>query len=212
MPNVRTLDLFQDALDIEMSWRMKEVGTFVTASKSNGETRKAFVRAGVALLYAHWEGFIKEAAKLYLEFVYHRGHSYGELKSCFSIIGLSGQLSTLTNAKNAELNVAAFDFVKLSMAKHAQINKPEAISTKSNLSSTIFSNVLYSVGFATAKYESKYNLIDESLVKRRNKIAHGEYLDINYPESQALVKEILLTMRWFKTDLLNAASLKEYKV
>jgi len=211
MPNVRTLDLFQDALDIEMAWRMKEVGTFVTASKSNGKTRKAFVRAGVALLYAHWEGFVKESAQLYLEFVSHRGHSYGELQSCFSIIGLSGQLNTLTKAKNAQLNVEAFDFVRLSMAKRAQINKPEVISTNSNLSSNVFENILFSVGIATSKYETKFNLIDESLVRRRNKIAHGEYLDIDYPEFQELVTEILLMMRWFKTDLLNAASLKAYK-
>ena len=97
------------------------------------------------------------------------------------------------------------------MAKRAQINKPEAISTNSNLSSNVFKNILFSVGLATAKYETKFNLIDESLVRRRNKIAHGEYLDIDYPEFQTLVKETLLTMRWFKTDLLNTASLKGYE-
>lgn len=211
MPDVRTLDLFQNALDIEMAWRVKEVGTFVTASKSDSKTRKAFVRAGVALLYAHWEGFVKESARLYLEFVSHRGHSYGELQSCFSVIGLSSKLNKLTQAKNVQLNVEAFDFIKLSMSKRAQINKPESISTNSNLSSNVFKNILFSVGLAPTKYETKFNLIDESLVRRRNKIAHGEYLDIDYPEFQALVKEILLTMRWFKTDLLNAASLKSYE-
>lgn len=66
---------------------------------------------------------VKESAQLYLEFVSHRGHAYGELQSCFSVIGLSGKLNSLTQSKNAQLNVEAFDFIKLSIAKRAQINK-----------------------------------------------------------------------------------------
>lgn len=79
-------------MDADMGWRIKEISTFKLTVRADGVNRKVFVRAGVALVYAHWEGFIKAASEAYLNFVDNQGHIYRELKSCFAILGLKRRL------------------------------------------------------------------------------------------------------------------------
>ncbi|NTF11093.1 hypothetical protein G6L37_34200 [Agrobacterium rubi] len=211
MADIRTLDQLQDALDKEMSWRVKEVKAFSVASKGNGPERRYFIRAGVALLYAHWEGFIKASSEKYLEFVGSRGHKYSELKTCFSVFGLKSKLMTLAGSRQSLANIDAFDFILLEMENTAHLQLGSAINTESNLTSKVFSNIASSLNINLADYTSRFNLIDESLVRRRNKIAHGEFIDIDGPEFGILLDEVLQIMREYKTDLENAASLAAYK-
>lgn len=211
MADIRTLDQLQDAMDREMAWRLKEVKAFSVASKANGPERRYFIRAGVALLYAHWEGFVKTSSEQYLSFVGNRGLKYNELKSCFSIFGLKSKLNTLAISRQSLANVDAFDFILLELDKTARLQLGSAINTESNLTSKVFSNIAVSLDINIASYASRFNLIDESLVHRRNKIAHGEFLDIGGKEFGELLDAVLQIMREYKTDLQNAASTEAYK-
>lgn len=211
MAGIRTLDQLQDALDKEMSWRLKEVKAFSVASKTNGPERRYFIRAGVALLYAHWEGFVKTSSEQYLSFVGNRRLKYSELKSCFSVFGLKSKLQTLAISRQSLANVNAFDFILLELGQTARLQIDSAIDTESNLTSKVFSNIARSLDIDLALYASRFNLIDESLVHRRNKIAHGEFLDIGGKEFGELLDAVLQIMRDYKTDLQNAASTAAYK-
>lgn len=211
MARIRTLDQLQDALDKEMAWRVKEIGTFRVGSKTNGDQRKPLIRAGIALLYAHWEGFIKCASEMYLEFVESRGLKYNELKTCFSVFGLKGKLDTLSDAKKSEANIAAIDFIMAELGSTAKLQISSAIRTDSNLTSKVFKNIAKSLDISTGPYETKFNLIDTSLVDRRNKVAHGEFLEVGGQDFGKLIDEILHLMRTYKTDLENAASRQTFK-
>lgn len=211
MAAVRTLLQLQDAMDQELAWRIKEVGTFRVESAKNGEKSKAFTRAGVALLYAHWEGFVKKSAELYLEYVSNRGLKYEDLTTCFVVFGLKSKLNTLVDSRKSTPNIEAMDFIRASLGEVASLKLSGAVNTESNLSSNVFENIANSVGVSTAPYKTKFNLIDSSLVDRRNKIAHGEFLDLKSGDFGPLVDDILDLMRLFKNDLLNAAVTEAYK-
>lgn len=211
MASVRTQLQLQDAMDGELSWRIKEIATFRVESAKGGRNSKAFTRAGVALLYAHWEGFVKKSAELYLEYVSNLGLNYTDLQTCFVVFGLKGSLNTLVSSKKSAPNIEALDFVRDSLGKVAVLKLSGAINTESNLSSSVFENIARSVGISTDPYETKFNLIDLSLVDRRNRIAHGEFLDLSSGDFGPLVEEVLDMMRWFKNDLLNAAATGAYK-
>jgi len=211
MAKIRTLTQLQEALDNEMSWRVKEISTFKFAAKTKGLTQKTFVRAGIALLYAHWEGFIKGASEDYLGYIDSRAHFYRDLKSCFAVFGLKGKLVILTESKKSKASIEAFDFVLAEMDKTARMAMSSAIDTESNLTSKVFSNIAISLDISTAPYEMRFNLIDESLVSRRNRVAHGEYLDLDSDDFVALADAIIQIMRDYKTDIENAASLEGYK-
>jgi HEPN superfamily RiboL-PSP-like protein len=211
MSKIRTVAQLQEALDAEMGWRIKEISAFKLASKTEEGGRRVFVRAGVALVYAHWEGFIKAASEAYLDFVDNQGHMYRELKSCFAVFGLKGKLALLSDSRQAKPNIEAFDFVLAELDKPARMRISSAIDTESNLTSKVFANIATSLDIATTGYETKFNLIDESLVRRRNKVAHGDYLDLGAADFRSLADEILQMMRDYKTDLQNAASMAAYR-
>jgi len=59
--------------------------------------------------------------------------------------------------------------------------------------------------------DTRFNLIDESLLKRRNNIAHGEYLDLGAEDFLTLVDDVTMLMRSYKNDVSNAASTRSYR-
>ncbi|SEJ74506.1 hypothetical protein SAMN05518849_112143 [Sphingobium sp. AP50] len=211
MADVRTLDQFQDALDKEMSWRVKEIGVFNVASRKNGSENKSFIRAGVALTYAHWEGFIKKSSEIYLKYVDYKSLSYRDLKSCFAVFGLKSRLATLVDSKKSVTNIDAFEFIIGELDSIAKLDLASAINTQSNLSSKVFCNIANSLAIDTVPYDTRFNLIDKKLVDQRNAIAHGEHLTLSGADFSILVTEVLDLMRLYKTDLQNAASLESYK-
>lgn len=211
MAKIRTLVELQAALDQEMSWRVKEIMTFRVGSKKNGVERKYYIRAGITLMYAHWEGFIKKSTEAYLYFVNDQNLTYRDLKSCFAIFGLKSKLHFLNVSRQSKANIVAFDFIVNNLDNIANLNLSSAIDTESNLTSKVFTNIATSIDINTLDYQTKFNLIDESLVNRRNKIAHGEYLDLDGKEFGELSDEVLNLMRNYKKDLENAASLATYK-
>jgi hypothetical protein len=198
-------------LDADMSWRIREISTFRLASKADSVERDTLIRAGVAMVYAHWEGFIKTASESYLEYVNGRGHLYRELKTCFVVFGMKSKLALLSDSRQAEKNIEVLDFVIAEMNQPAKMTLASAIRTESNLTSKVFRNIAASIDVPISQYESRFPLIDESLVNRRNTIAHGEYLGLKPHEFISLADEVLMLMRWYKTDLENAATLESYK-
>ena len=61
---VRTLNLLQDYLDKEISWRIKEIADMkIAVCRIETVSKKTVIRAATPLLYAHWEGFVKKRCK-----------------------------------------------------------------------------------------------------------------------------------------------------
>nr|WP_171180775.1 MAE_28990/MAE_18760 family HEPN-like nuclease [Ruegeria sp. HKCCD8929] len=201
----------QAALDQEMAWRIKEIGVFKVGAGKNGPQRKPYIRAGIALLYAHWEGFIKTSSEIYLSYVESRALRYRDLKSCFVVFGLKGKINTLVESRKSLPNIEAMEFIFSKLDETATLQIGSAVNTESNLTSKVFNNIAGSLDIDTSPYETKFHLIDSSLVDRRNKVAHGEFLDIQGREFSSLVDDILSIMRLYKTDIENAASLESYK-
>ena len=66
------------------------------------------------------------------------------------------------------------------------------------------------MGLDARPYEPRYRLINESLLGRRNKIAHGEWLDLDESGFVSLVDDVLILLRMFKTDIENSVALQGY--
>jgi MAE_28990/MAE_18760-like HEPN len=64
----RTLNQLVDNLDDELGWRIKDLNTIKNQiPSSTNPNQGTMIRAGVTMLYAHWEGFVKAAATHYLK-------------------------------------------------------------------------------------------------------------------------------------------------
>jgi hypothetical protein len=212
MNKIHTVNQLQDFLDAELSWRVKEIANLKTAVKQSGAiSEKTIVRAGLALLYAHWEGFVKNSVTGYLNFVDCQGLRYSDLQSCFIVFGLKKSVHELVESRKSPVTIAALDFLRQQLQERAQLKIDAAINTESNLSSTVFHNILLSVGFDPTNYETKSHLIDVSLLKRRNNIAHGEYLDVAASDWRHLADEIISMLRQLKSEIENAVVLSSFR-
>lgn len=211
MSKIRTSIDLQTQLDKEFSWRLKEIASLKFVVRTTDSlSKETAVRAALPLLYGHWEGFVKASSELYLTYVNSQSLKYSELKTCFVVFGLRKKLNEVASTNSSEHSISILDFLREEMNEKATLKFESAIKTESNLSSSVFSNIANSIGIETGPYEPKYNLIDESLLKRRNYIAHGEFLDVDIEGFRDLADEILTLLRVYKTDIENAVTLKSY--
>ncbi|WP_036300546.1 MAE_28990/MAE_18760 family HEPN-like nuclease [Methylomarinum vadi] len=212
MSKIRSVYQLQERLDTDFSWRVVEVSFLNSLLRSAPERKKnSVIRANIPVLYAHWEGFVKIAAKCYLEFVSCQNLKYEELHDSFVAIGLYKELSQYGVKVGKLGNIMSVDFMRNKMSQTAVFPKEGVINTKSNLNSEVLKEILSLIGISETPYLTKSNFIDESLLARRNSIAHGEYIDVTQDSYKEISDEVIGLMRSFKNDIENHASLELFK-
>jgi hypothetical protein len=212
MKKLHTLTELQDHLDNDFAWRIQEISNLKTAIKNSVSiSQRTLIRAAITMLYAHWEGFVKNASEAYLNYISNQGLSYRQLRTCLISVGVQKHLNTLNQCKKAKKNVAIIEFLLNELDSKANIISEKSINTRSNLNSEVFENIATSLGFSIANYEAKFNLIDESLLNRRNTIAHGQFLDIDKTRYLDLNDEIVALMRAYKNDIENSLVLSSFR-
>lgn len=203
---IRVVNDLLTYLDDDISWRRKEIIELLAlATKAKGKNADVHVRAGVALLYAHWEGFIKNAANAYVSYLSFRGDKTRDLQDCFIALSVKTKLSEMGQSGKSCVAIPVVANLLLDLDRRATLPKA-GITAESNLSSDVFQNIAGWLGIETTQYSTRFTLIDESLLASRNKIAHGEFLSINPLRFTTLADEILEMMTWFKTDIENAVA------
>lgn len=209
---LRTLGHLQDRLDQDLGWRIKEIAEIKLALKSaRGLRETTLIRAGIPLLYAHWEGFVKSAAEAYIGFIALKRLSLGELASNFVALAAKTHLDELTHSNKSKLHINAVQFLRTQMSARAEIGYNTKVNTRSNLNSEVFDEIATTIGIDQARYFPRYNFLDSSLLARRNSIAHGEYLDLDIGTYSDLSDAVVTLLRWVKTDIENSASLESFK-
>lgn len=211
---IRTIDELQDAIDREMAWRKREL----TAIKANISQARLFakdtaLRSGIALLYAHWEGSIKNIASYYLSYVSNLSLPYNKLKRNFLAVSIKERLKQFEETGKATLQTCIINEIFDGLDKRSCIPQEGIINTNSNLNSQIFMEIMATIGLDCAEYESSYNLLDEVLLNMRNKIAHGERIEtlsLDEERYNEIHEKVLSLINIFATQVSNAAVLKEY--
>jgi hypothetical protein len=212
MTKIRTIEELQQVLDTEMIWRKREltlVKSLITEKSSSSEAINFHIRSGIALLYAHWEGFIKAAGAAYLTYIASQRLTYLDLANNFVAVAAR---KLLNDVKDSNKIVAYTKVVeRFTSGLHERCNLPTEIETRSNLSTEVLKDIIYTLGFDYGEYEINAKLIDETLLKTRNSIAHGQYLTIDIDEFIGLHKDIIGLMELFSNQISNAASMRAYK-
>lgn len=201
-----------DYLAEQLSWRKKELADLRLLIKSNRGTdrQRTYIRSGITLLYAHWEGFIKAASTAYLCFVSLRRLPYYKLSPSFVAIAMKGKLNQASSTNKATIytEVASFFLAKLNETSYIPWDK--TISTNSNLNSEVLKEITCLLGIDYKHYISKEKLIDEKLLRTRNEVAHGQYLLVGYEEYLELHSHIINLIELFRNQIENAAITKSY--
>lgn len=211
MTKIRTLEQLQLVLDDELAWRKKELAVIksLVTARASTEIINCHIRSGIALIYAHWEGFIKAAGDAYLIYIASQRLTYSDLTNNFVAIAAKRLLSEagLSNKVIVYAKVTEFFISGLT----DRCNFPTEVETKSNLSSEVLREIAYILGLDYSEYETKAKLIDETLLKSRNEIAHGKYLLIDIEQFIDLHRTMIDLLDLFSNQISNAASTEAYK-
>lgn len=207
MAKIRTVEALDDAISAEIAWRKQELSTVLKLiHQSNGPALKANLRSGVVILYAHWEGWVKAVAQLYIRYVNTRAVPYDQLSTAFFGTALKSKMSEIVEARNPKIHNSFAAFIQENLSERAALSE-ELVRTDSNLSSSVFLAIIDRLGLERReKYTLRANMIDHELVNRRNTIAHGEYLDLDNDAFRTLRENTLDLLELFTDDVRNAAS------
>lgn len=217
----KNLTFLYDLIEKDYAWRISELSNYRSALilEHNEKAQKAKIRAGVALLYAHWEGFIKQLANWYYEFVSCQSNNISDLSDSFASIILRAELNVLENSNKLKDHQRVIKMIFEGMNKTAFFSSKSPIKT-SNLKFEIFEDVCILLGINPLEFESRYKrkfdrniqlTIDEDLVGQRNSIAHGEYLPVSIEEFKKLYDIVVNGFLFnFKEIVMDCALNKRY--
>ena len=174
-----TLEELEDGLNDSLQWRRSELHAVksdldgIREPQSGLPRARALRRAAVALLYAHWEGYVRESCQAYLDYVARRRLKYGELSDAFLLLAVR---RTVIAMRSGDPSAAArvVELVRGGGAQRASIERAGVVNTKSNLRYETLVEILSALGLPSSQFELKANMIDRSLCDLRNEIAHED--------------------------------------
>lgn len=212
MAKLRSVENLEDAIAEEIAWRKQELATTKRAvRRSSGAARAAHLRSGVLFLYAHWEGWIKAVAQLYVRHVNSQSLTYSDLSVAFLGQALKVQINKIADSSTASSHNDFARFLLLNMGQGARLSE-DLVQTQSNLSSAVLSDIVTRLGLPKHRlYETRSNLVDQELVYRRNQIAHGRFLELDSDTFYKLQDDVIELLELFTDDVRNAASTKSYR-
>lgn len=162
------------------------------------------------MTYAHFEGFIKQAASIYLNYL-----SYARLKLSDAVpsviaMELKAQLSSAVNTKNIEELIKVVNLLQNKPDERCSNLLNYKIETDANLNFTRLKNIAIALNLGYESYEPLEKMIDENLLATRNVIAHGAYLTIDEAGFLDLQGKILNIMEQFMNSITQAVATKSY--
>lgn len=160
------------ALTDDLDWREKELGSLklILARRDISDTQKAvLLRASWALLYAHYEGFVKTALTIFFDAASRVVERCGLLPEKTRLFALDAKLRRFKNLPPAEFLSAIENFSSTHYDTSADF--PE-VDTKSNLWPNVFEDLLQLADVSVPALQTHRAKL-YTLVSRRNKIAHG---------------------------------------
>jgi hypothetical protein len=205
------LDLIE-RLDTEYSWRRSEfhfLKSLVDRAKERDEVTA--IRAAVPLLYAHWEGCIKRACCHYADHLSAQRITYSQVKVSFAGLKAHSKVVAMSEIRKQVFAPSVLlEEIRQIESERVSIDLWPHISEVGNLTFNIFSQVIDVLSLDISPYAPYKALVDDSLLYHRNKIAHGEKLDLDADRYFELHRDIIGIIECFKSDIESAAINRSY--
>jgi hypothetical protein len=173
---------FDKQIERDLDWREEELATFrelLTRMPRQTVKSHALFRAGWALIYAHYEGFCKFGLDLYLESLGRLLTNCRSLPECLFVYSIEAEIRKAKNLSSHDLFKFFGDGVVI---LREQAPKFSGIDTRSNLWPNLLEETLEKLDLSPVNVLLERRKL-ETLVARRNDIAHGKRVfieDIEY--------------------------------
>ncbi len=188
--------------------RRRELTTLsLTVKKQSGPMKEFLSRWAVACAYSHFEGFVVDSGRKYIEHIALQGMSFSRLRKELKVNALHVKLRSLEKTDRTWMYLEVLDI--LQGAKPAKVD-PSVVDAQDNLKFEVLKDILICCGLDVRPYQSKNLYIDNELLAIRNRIAHGSLEPVSESEAVSaceFVREVIDNLR---TAFSNAALMREY--
>lgn len=205
-------DTFSAYLTEDFNWRLKEITDLrkIATSVANGY-EVAVRKAGIALLYAHWEGYVKFVGEAYIKYVAVRKITIESLTEEFFAMEISGPLKNYVGGPgDMSSRLSLIDEWRRMEKSQFKRIKDRGVSTGGNLNYQRFSEVCILFNIDPKKVIGNEEFLDKNILGVRNKIAHGESITVTEAEFLAASKFVIDAMRNFRTEAEFRVISKQY--
>jgi hypothetical protein len=210
---IRTADQLVAKIAEDLVWRRKELTELrALVQEFRGQLRsRVIIRCAVALLYAHWEGFVTQSSAHYLEYVASHRLPYKKLAANFVGLSLKAKFFQLAASKKISGGNALADFFCTGLDRQSSVPYKNVVDTKSNLSSKVLVDVLAALGLDESLFSTRFKFIDANLVNPRNHVAHGEIMDLSVAEYLQLHNDVVALIETYRNEVENASVLRRFE-
>ncbi|WP_144029913.1 MULTISPECIES: MAE_28990/MAE_18760 family HEPN-like nuclease [Burkholderia] len=217
--SARTAEEFQAKIARELAWRKREItGMRLSARRSDSE-RNYFFRAGLVLLCAHWEGFLRKSIEIYFDHVFSQRLRIRELTpnfvaaAFFADVQRAGKTdypgSSETHGRLAQRILMGLDEICTHSTWDAKTEGNPGTEVLTRLLSS--AGVNPQLGLDAATWSTTKIFIDEQVVRDRHRVAHGEGFRLSRFEFLERSERILHLLDRISNEFINAAENKTYK-
>ncbi|MFJ8188956.1 MAE_28990/MAE_18760 family HEPN-like nuclease [Streptomyces sp. NPDC096094] len=205
---------FIEGIDRQLARRKVELSNLsLMVSEQNPDPHRlsCIARSAVVLAYAHWEGFVKRGSGAYVDFVNSAKIKVVDLKFPFQAAYV---LSTFKRASGSVKTRYLGELLQEIDSRRAEvfaIAPDKCIDTESNLSSSVFKEIVQGVGLDVLPlYETRSVFIDQRIVLARNQVAHGELVGFDALDVRDRIDGVRLLIDTYADQLKNAATAGGY--
>lgn len=208
---IQTDEKLFELLDADFAWRKKEL-SFIASSLylAPPASIDTYLRIGVTMLYAHWQGYISNAGNWYINYLKQKKLNYEDLTDNFITLSLKQRFKKCGVTNKTIVHFEVVNILRNELLNEVDLPHKNGVDTTSNLNYETLEDVLFTLGLDNSRYELKKNLIDLTLLESRNKIAHGERYCIDKAEFLNLYQDILEMLEWFHDQIIDAVRTKSY--
>jgi hypothetical protein len=168
-------------------------------------------RSAVVLAYAHWEGFVKRGSGDYIKFINSASVKVADLKFPFQAAYVLSAFKRASSSVKTRYLGELLQEIDARRAEVFAVSPDKCIDTESNLSSTVFKEIVQGVGLDILPlYETRSVFIDQRIVSARNQVAHGELVSFDSADVRDRIDGVRLLIDAYADQLKNAASKSAY--
>lgn len=207
MSKIRSLEDLIDRLSDNARSRKRElISIRQTLPPATPGPTTFSVRVAPVMAYAHWEGFVKDAATVYLAYLSKKSVPLSRLKPNLQALACRSELITAAGATKRiqpHLSVVAR---LVDRAGEAVTVPHDVIDTESNLTWDVFSNICLAVGIDTDGFWSEHRGLIDDMFRARCEVSHGQLFAPKSEDAAQYVDFVLAALNVFTTDIENAAA------
>jgi hypothetical protein len=205
---IRTIEELEDKLESDLSWRKKEILSLKLLIDSDEINKKILLRSGIALLCAHFEGFIKNSSNYYIIYVSNLKIKSNYIINTLVAIKIKNSIKSCSETDKHSIHGEMLNLIEKIKEKSFFIKYTEdkpIISTNSNPTSEVLKEILKTIGINSEIFDIKKQYIDHSLLMNRHKVVHGERHDLDYEDFISTFNIVLELLDSYKELIIHAA-------